>query len=169
MKNIGTKKLVVIAWLIGLNIVFSRVLSINAYNFKISLTFTTIYIVGKLYGTKWSMLVAGLGDLIGALLFPIGAYNPLFTITAIISGFIFGTFCYEQNSFIKTVVAVLISQLGCSLLLNTWFISIVYKTSFMVLLKTRIIQTLVMIIIQIPVIKGLEMFLNRIKGSVINE
>jgi len=170
MKNINTKKLVIVSLLIGLNIVFSRIVSINAWNFKISLTFSTIFVAAYLYGLKYSVLVGGLGDLFGSLLFPIGAYNPLFTITAIASGFVFGSFCYrEGHSFKKDVEAVLISQIACSLFLNTWFIAVTYKTSYLALLSTRVIQSLVMIVIQVLVIKALVPFLKRIEGSLDNE
>lgn len=157
MRNIRTKDLVMIALLIGLNIVLSRLVPvINAWNMKISLTFVTLLLAGYLYGPVGGMLVGGLGDLIGSLLFPIGAYNPLFTLTAVISGLIFGIFHYNNTKLINTVLACVINQIGCSLLLNTWFISIVYNASFKALLSTRVIQAAVMLVIEFIIIRMIE-------------
>ena len=165
MKSIKTKDLVMLALLIGLNIVLSRLVPlINVWNMKISLTFVTLLIAGYLYGPLGGALVGGVGDLIGSLLFPIGAYNPLFTLTAVISGLIFGIFLYNNTKLINTVLACVINQIGCSLLLNTWFISIVYNASFKALLSTRVIQAAVMLVIEFIVIRLLDPFLPRLRN-----
>ena len=169
MKNNNLKKLVLIAMLIALNIIFSRLISISAWNFKISLTFITGLIAGYFYGPLWSAVVCGVGDLIGSLLFPIGEYNPLFTLTAIVSGLIYGFFLYDNLETKNVIIAVLLNQLGCSLLLNTLFISIVYNTSYVHLLATRVVQSVVMLLIEFVVIKGLSVFLTKLRKKVVNE
>ena len=164
MKSIKTKDLVMLALLIGLNIVLSRLVPlINLWNMKISLTFVTLLIAGYLYGPLGAGLVGGVGDLIGSLLFPIGAYNPLFTLTAVISGVIFGFFRHDNLSFTNTILACIINQIGVSLLLNTWFIAITYNASFKALLSTRIIQAIVVLVIEVIVIRLINPFLPRLK------
>ena len=163
MKSIRTKDIVMLALLIGLNIVFSRLVSISAWNFKISLTFPTLLVAGYLYGPLGGALVGGVGDLIGSLAFPIGAYNPLFTVTAVLSGLIFGIFHYNNTRLLNTILACIINQICVSLLLNTWFISIVYNASFKALLSTRIIQAVVMLAIEFIVIRLLDPFLPRLR------
>ena len=163
MKKIETRKLVMVALLIGLNIVFSRIISISAWNFKISLTFTTLLVAGYLYGPLWAALVGGVGDLIGSLLFPIGAYNPLFTVTAVVSGLIFGYFHYDNTELRNTILACTINQFGVSLLLNSLFIAITYKTSYLALLSTRLIQCVVMLVLEFIIIKLLEPLFPRLK------
>lgn len=166
MKKLNTKKIVLLALLIGLNIVLSRIVpAINAWNMKISLTFITMVIAGNLYGPVFSILVGGLGDFIGSLLFPIGAYNPLFTITAILSGLIFGIF-YEKNMEPKyAVIECLTNNIFVTLLLNSWFISITYNTSFTALLATRSLQALVMFVIQMLLIIVLKPAVKRLRTS----
>ncbi|MBR3227965.1 MAG: folate family ECF transporter S component [Erysipelotrichaceae bacterium] len=163
MKKNGIRKLVVLALLIGLNIVFSRILSLSAWNFKISLTFTTLLLAGYLYGPFYAAVVGGVGDLIGSLLFPIGAYNPLFTLTAVLSGLVFGYFHYDNCELRNTVTACLINQLVISLLLNSWFIAMTYRTSFAALLATRALQSLVMLMIELLIIRLLEPVLPRLR------
>lgn len=169
MKKNNLRKLVVVALLIALNVVFSRLVSISAWNFKISFTFTTGLIAGYLYGPLYSMIVYGLGDLVGSLLFPIGAYNPLFTVTALVSGLIYGLFLHNNLDSKRITFAVLLNQLGCSLLLNTLFISIVYNASYIHLLSTRIIQSVIMLIIEFLTITAIKPFLVKLKGRVGNE
>ena len=127
------------------------------------MTFTTLLIAGYLYGPFYAALVGGVGDLVGSLLFPIGAYNPLFTLTAILSGLVFGYFHYNNCELRNTIIACLISQLGISLLLNTWFISLTYKTSYLALFMTRIVQSLVMLAIEFLFIRLIEPVLPRLR------
>ena len=169
MKKSKLQKYVIVALLIALNIVFSRLISISAWNFKISFTFITGFVAGYLYGPLWAAVVCGVGDLIGSLLFPIGAYNPLFTLTAVLNGLIYGFCLHDGLDNKRVLLAVILNQIGCSLLLNTWFISIVYNASYTHLLATRVVQSIVMLVIEFLTIKGLQSFLKRLKGSVIHE
>ena len=166
MKKFNTKKIVLLALLVALNIVLSRIVpAINAWNMKISLTFITMVIAGNLYGPIYSVLVGALGDFIGSLLFPIGAYNPLFTITAALSGLVFGIF-YEKNMETKyAVIECLINNICVTLLLNSWFIAITYNTSFTALLATRSIQALVMFVVQMLLIIVLKPAVTRLRNS----
>ena len=68
--------------LIAFDVIFTRVLALNMPLTKISLGFAAVMVCGMLYGPGWAALCAGLGDLVGSLLFPTGAYFPGFTVTA---------------------------------------------------------------------------------------
>ena len=165
MKKNGIRRLVITSLLIGLNIVLSRLVSISNVSFKISLTFITLIIAAYLYGPFYSCIVGGVGDLVGSLLFPIGAYNPLFTLTAMLSGLVYGFFLYKGLKIKNIVLSVLIDKFIISLLINTAIISILYKTSFKALFLTRLHTNIIMIFIEIVVIKSLEKFLMRLKKS----
>ena len=106
MKN-NTRSIVLLGLLIGLNIVFSRFISISAWNFKIGFTFLTVLVAAYILGIPGACLVAGLGDFIGALLFPIGAYNPGFTFSAILTGLIYGAFFKDDFDNKKTLMLLL--------------------------------------------------------------
>ena len=80
---------------------------------------------------------------------PTGAYFPGFTVTAAITGLAFGLLLYKKCSFPRIVIAVLSTQLVCSLLLNTLFISILYTKAYTALLATRIIQVAIMSVVEI--------------------
>lgn len=138
-----TKDIAVIAILIALHIVFSRFLSINAYNIKIGFTFVPVMIAAYLYKEIGGVLVGALGDLIGALVFPIGPYFPGFTLTCAITGLAYGIAMHKGFNFKKMFVAILFNQAVCSLLLNTYWISFLYHAPYTKMLISRIPQVLI--------------------------
>ena len=81
-RPVSLRQLTLSALLVALDVVFSRVLAINTPLMKIGLGFAAVAVSAMLYGPAWAALTAALGDLIGALLFPTGAYYWGFTATA---------------------------------------------------------------------------------------
>ncbi len=149
MKQKNIKKLVTIALLISLNVVLSRLVSIKALNFKISLTFITIVIAAYLYSYFGAIIVAFFGDLLGSLLFPIGPYNPLLSITAILSAIVYAFFFKKEFNKKKIIYACFVNRFIVSMLINTIIISLMYDLSFKATLLTRFYQAVVMFIIEV--------------------
>lgn len=83
------EKIVLSAMLLAILIILSRFVSIKTEILVISLSFIPIMMSAIWLGYKYSMLIAMLGDLIGAILFPFGPYFPGFTLSATISGAIY--------------------------------------------------------------------------------
>ena len=165
MRNYNVKKYCILALLTALEIVLSRFLSVNAWNLKIGFNFVPIVIAAMIFGPLAGGLVAALGDFIGALLFPIGAYFPGFTLTAFITGIIFGLFLHKKYSTLNVILSVLINQLFFSLLLNSYWISVLYGSPYVPLLATRLIQCAILIPVQIVVIILLSKSLPSIKKA----
>ena len=94
----STRVLTTLALLTALEIVLSRFLSINAWNTKIGFSFVPIVAAAILYGPAAAGIVGALGDFIGAILFPIGAYFPGFTLTAFLTGCVFGLFLHRKEA-----------------------------------------------------------------------
>ena len=120
MRTIRTKELITLGLLTAVEVVLSRFCSISAWNIKIGFSFVPIAIGGILFGPLGGGLVGALGDFIGAVLFPIGPYFPGFTLTAFLTGTVFGVFL--------------------SLLLQTAWISQLYGSPYEPLLLTRVGQ-----------------------------
>ena len=146
--------LATLAMLIALEVVLSRLVApINTQFSKISFAFVPVVIGAYLYGIKGGIAVAGVADVIGAILFPSGEFFPGFTLTAILQGLIFGIFLSKKsdgklNLFTRTLIPVLLSQIFLSLLLNTFWLSYMYHSSFSALIVTRVVQTVVMTAVQ---------------------
>lgn len=149
----STETLVLMGILIATEIILARFLSISAWNIKIGFAFVPVVVAALLLGPLQAGIVAALGDFIGAILFPIGAYFPGFTLTAFLMGIVFGFFLHKQQTTVTILSAVAINQLILSLLLNTLWISILYHAPYDVLLLTRIVQCAVLAPVQIVMIR----------------
>ena len=150
-----TRTLTTLALLTALEIVLSRFLSVNAWNIKIGFSFVPIVIAAVLYGPLAAGIVAALGDFIGALLFPIGAYFPGFTLTAFLTGCVFGLFLYKKQNWLRVIAAVGINQFVLSLFLNTFWISVLYDSPYVPLLATRVIQSVILTAVQLVCIQAI--------------
>ena len=66
----------------------------------------------------------------------------------------FGFFLKGRSDHLGAIIAAVVTfQLGVSLLLTTWFLSLLYSTPFLELMITRVPQVLLMLPIQIIVLR----------------
>lgn len=144
-RKFDTKMMVTAALLIAMQIILSRFLSINAWNLKIGFAFTAVFVAAYLYGPIYAAVVAAIADVVGAGLFPSGAFFPGFTVTAVLTGLVLGIFLYKKQTPIRIIAAVAIDQLVLGLLLNSYWLSILYGSPYVPLIATRAIQCAVMI------------------------
>lgn len=149
------KKIIVAGLLLAATIVLSRFLSIRTPITTIGLSFVPATLAGMLLGPWWSIFVSGLADLIGALLFPSGAFFPGYTLTALITGFIYGIFL--ANSYKKTAKQVLVRAIFahllvvtvCSMGLNTLWTWYLTKKAVLAIVPTRAINAAVMLPVRV--------------------
>ncbi len=151
-KLISIQSLVLMATLVAMEIVLSRMLSYSVWDMKIGFAFLPVVIAGIVLGPVRAAIVAALADFLGATLFPIGAYFPGFTLTAALVGALYGLFLHKDQPFWKILVSVSIHQLILSLLLNTYWICALYDSPFSPLLVTRLLQCTIMIPVELLVI-----------------
>mgnify|MGYP004448442197 CR=1 FL=1 len=164
MKKWDTKTLVTLSLLIAIQVVLSRFCSIAAWNVKIGFGFAPIAVAGILFGPLAGALVGGLSDFIGAILFPIGAYFPGFTLTAVLTGGVYGLFLHKRRGAMPILGAVAVTQLLLSLCLNTLWISVLYGSPYLQLFLTRILQVLILAPVEFVIIGGLMRVLARYSG-----
>lgn len=160
-KLFDIRTVVMLGLLTAMEIVLSRFCSISAWNIKIGFSFIPVAAAAILFGPLQAGTVAALGDFLGAILFPIGAYFPGFTLTAFLTGATFGLFLHKKQSAQRIGGAVVINQLVLSLLLNTLWISILYGAPFHALFLTRILQCAVSGPIQFAALCAVSYALNR--------
>ena len=141
--------------LVAMEIILAR-FSIHTWNLKIGFSFVPIVVAAIFYGPIAGGLVGAIGDVISAVLFPVGAYFPGFTLTAFLTGAVFGWFFRKNVSVLNVVFSVLIVQGVISQVLNTYWISFLYGSPYMPLFMTRLYQTAAMCVIQIAVILILD-------------
>jgi ECF transporter S component (folate family) len=158
----------IIGFLIALEIILTRFLSINTPIVRIGFGFVPVAIVAVLYGPLWAGLAYAIGDIIGAFLFPTGAFFPGFTLTAFLTGLTFGLFLYGRQISLKTVLpASLIVCILLNLCLDTLWLHILMGEGMWALIPSRLIKCGVMIVIQsalLPVICGKILPLIKVPG-----
>ncbi|MGI6202400.1 MAG: folate family ECF transporter S component [Eubacteriales bacterium] len=145
-----------VSLLVALEIVLSRFLSINTQVVKIGFSFIPAVICAAAYGPLWAGVCAALGDLIGAILFPIGPFMPGITFTALLRGTAFGLAYYglevkPKSAFfwIRHAGVVVFNAVAFSLLLNSYWLSLLYTKGFVYFFTSRILQEAILIPIQI--------------------
>jgi len=151
-RKVNVRILVLMALLTAMEVVLSRFLSYAVWNMKLGFAFVPVVVAAIMLGPVRAAIVGGLADFVGAILFPIGAYFPGFTLTAALMGLVYGLFLYRKQTFPRVLGAVVINQLILSLILNTLWISILYDSVFRPLLVTRLTQCAILIPVQILVI-----------------
>ncbi len=155
--KISTKKIAISAMLIAFDVIFTRVLALNMPLTKIGLGFAAVMVCGMLYGPGWAALCAGLGDLVGSLLFPTGAYFPGFTVTAAIGGAILGAALYNRRLKLSgCILTAFVNGLVVSLILTSTMISLVFGPPLGPLFLTRLGQFGIMLCVQTLVLFFLE-------------
>lgn len=149
--RINLKLMVIVALLTAVQIVISRLFSISLWNLKIGFGFVPVMLAGIFFGPLAGGLVGGLSDLIGALLFPIGPYFPGFTLTAALSGAMFGWVLHKRHSFARVCGVVLFNQLVLGLLVNSFWISVLYGSPYFGLLLSRLVQYAILVPVEVIV------------------
>lgn len=114
-----THRLVLMAMFTAVQIILSRFLSINLWNLKIGFSFIPSVLAGILLGPLSAGLVGLVADVLGATLFPIGAFFPGFSLTSFITAFGYGFFLHKNQSVKNIVAAVLFSEIVGTIFLNT--------------------------------------------------
>lgn len=151
-----TSQLVAMAFLIALEIVLTRLLSINLPTLRIGFGFVPVIICAILFGPYWTALCYAVGDFIGIVLFTNGLPFPGFTLSAALTGLIYGYVFYKKNITTKRALfGTLCVMIPISLFLNTFWLTILVGEGFWVLFATRIFQVIILTIVQtitIPII-----------------
>ena len=115
LQNSTTKKMITLSMLIALQVVLTRIFSINAWNIRIGFGFIPMLFAALYFGTWESVTVAALADIIATIL-------------------------KRNKSSLSIFLAVLLTQLVCSLLLNSLWISINSGSPLLPIMLTRLIQ-----------------------------
>lgn len=166
MFKFSTRAIAVLGVLLAMDIVLTRFLSYSVWNVRIGFGFVPVVLAAMLFGAAPAAILAGLGDFLGALLFPVGPYFPGFTLTACLTGLTFGFLLHGKNSVVRTGIAVVIVQFVLGLLLNTYWIHVLYASPFAPLLATRVVQSALLSVVQFATIRALYPLSERLKGSV---
>ena len=123
-----TEKIAYTALLVAMQVVLGNLLQIPLLSKQFHFGFLPIAVAGAVFGPVAAMLVGGLGDFLGAHLFPAGAYFVGFTLSNILAGLLYGLILYRHKlCFWRCASAVLAVSL-CYLFLNSYWLNVVVPT-----------------------------------------
>ena len=152
-----TETLVITGFMIALSVVLSKLISINISFLRIGFGFLPIAILAMLYGPAIAAIGYGAADLIGAWLLPTGQFFPGFTVSAILTGLIFGFVLYKHEvTFVRALAASAIVCLIVNLILNTFWLTFIIGKGFTVLLASRALKEVVAIPIMAALIVAMD-------------
>ena len=150
----NTKIMVTCALLVALQVILARFLSINTTFVVVNFSFLAVALSGILFGPLWALAVGAVSDLIGATLFPFGAFFPGFTVTAGLVGLIYGLFLHQKGEgfhgralWLRVVGASLCASLT-RLVLNSVWLYIMYGKGLFGMLPARFTETICMVAAQ---------------------
>nr|WP_294469005.1 folate family ECF transporter S component [uncultured Sellimonas sp.] len=142
-----SRTLAVIAMLLALAVMLGFFGTVQVTDFlKIGFSFLPNEIAAMLFGPSVGGIVAGAADILKFLVKPTGAFFPGFTISAAAGGVIYGLILYKKPLSVgriilaKVLVAVLVNT--C---LNTFWLTVMYGSSFAVLLPARLLKQILMV------------------------
>ena len=126
MQRTQTRKLVFGALLTALAVVLKSFLGIPVSMFgglikDINFSASIVMYAGIALGPVYGAIVGALTDILCAIIRPLGAYMPLFTLTNALMGLLPALFFLKnkQHGFWKTLLAVSTGQIVCSFICNT--------------------------------------------------
>ncbi len=169
LKNLKTTKVLCMSAILAALFVVLYAAKLPLSNeLRITFTFVPLAIAGWLFGPVPAMLVGFVGDVVSALLFPMGPYFPGFTLTSVLTGVIFGVCLFEKDGKMM-VTGAIISKFLVNMLLNTalnaFWLSIISSKGYVFYLGEHFVKNIIAlpaeVIILIIVFKVLSN--NRIK------
>ncbi|MBN2852423.1 MAG: folate family ECF transporter S component [Clostridia bacterium] len=148
-----TRTLVITSLLIAITVILARFLSIKTDIVRISLEFLPIVLSSVLFGPIIGGITGALADVIGIALFPSGTFFPGFTISAFLTGIIYGLFLYKKEiTIVRTIITVLIKVFIIDLVLVTTWLMILYKLPLEALMVARLIKCGIIVPVEILLI-----------------
>ncbi len=146
-------KIVAAGVLIALSIALTRLMSANLLiagvpAVRLGAGFVPIVMASVILGPYYGMAVGASADLLGYLMFPAGIYFLPITLTSALVGLlpylVFRTLSHSKD-WLRVLLAVALTQIICSMVLQTVWVSILYEVPYPVLFYPRAVVTLITI------------------------
>ncbi len=140
------RTLVVTAMMIAVAVVLGFY-SVQLTDFlKISFAFLANEVTALLFGPAVGGIMAGVADIVKYLLKPTGPFFFGFTFDAIVGGVIYGMILYRRPlTFQRIFAAKLTVMVIVNLLLNTYWLTVMYGSSMAAVLPARIVKECLML------------------------
>lgn len=146
-----TRNLSVMAMMLALAVVLGFYATVQVGDFlRIGFSFIPNELTGMLFGPAAGGLLAALADIVKYIVRPTGAFFPGFTVSALLGGIIYGAVLYKKPISLKRIIlANGLVTVFVNLLLNTFWLTMLYGNGFAAILPARIAKEAVLLPIDI--------------------
>lgn len=159
--KINTKQLVFMAFLITLKVILTCFLGFDLMGVvRISFAFIATAIMAVYFGPILTGVGCGIADVMGAILFPRGAFFPGFTLSAILTGIIYGIFLYKKHfSWWRIIVIQILVLIFITAGLNSVWLTMITGKAYTVLLIPRVTEGLLMLPIEVFILGMVQQYI----------
>ncbi len=174
IRKLTTKTMCTLGVFIALAVVFDILFTIPiSQSLQISFSYIPIFVIAALYGPFFGGITYVISDALSAYIL-YGSVSPLLSITAFLSGFVFGLFFYKKYNpstdyivisvslfgkrfhkrfnfslgFMVRVIICVILQFVISLFLNTYLLTIMYNFIYIAKVIERLPTSLLKLVVQ---------------------
>lgn len=146
----------------ALSVIVGRFLTIMPVpTIKISFTFLPNEFIYYMFGPTVGAIFGAVLDILNLIVTPTGPYFFGFTLSGILTGILFGLMLYKKPvRFTRIFIATLIRILFIDLLLNTYWLTVMYGYNFTAILSARALKNFILLpiesILLYALIKGME-------------
>lgn len=146
----STQRMILLAMLTSLSVVCSYFLTYRVANvMKFSPVFIIVALAGYKFGVFGAILISVLSDFIQYMMFPSNGFSIAIFVSNVVFGLIFGLFFYKKFSLTRIIIASILSQTICTVLISSYLWVYVDKwyPSVESIIYPRIIQGSIMIVV----------------------
>lgn len=130
----------------------------------LSFEFLATTSIGMLFGPIVGAICGGMSDVINYIINPKGMFFPGFTISSMLEGIIYGVVLYKKKITItRCILANLTVVIIIDILLNTFWLSLLYGKSFYLLFPARTLKNITMIPINVTMMYFILKLVNKIE------
>ncbi len=148
LKNVKT--LAMSAMLLAIAVVLGIYTLQLTESMKIGFAFLPNELAGMLFGPTIGAIIGGIADVLKFIVNPTGPFFPGFTISGIFGGLIYGCVLYKKPLKLgRIILANGLVTVFVNLILNTYWVSLLYGNAFVVLLPARILKQIMMLPVEI--------------------
>lgn len=153
MRKNSTSQLVTIAVFIAIEVILTRFLSIQTPIVRLGFGFLPVAMLAILYGPIWAGVAYAIGDILGMLIWPSGSFFFGFTLSAFLTGMIYGFFFKNHDVRLpKVLIACACVCFVINLGLDTVWLSILQGQAYLAILPARVIKAAIAYVLQVTLI-----------------
>ena len=120
---------------------------------RISFAFVFQAAAGMLFGPVVAAMQCVAADLIRSFMFPVGAFFPGYTLTALLTGVVYGCFFYRARvTWPRALCAKGLVNVVLHIGLNTFWMSLMLNQGIWAILPERVLKNLGLLAIEVPLL-----------------